>query len=203
MARQMATNLQQQGMRQEDMKLSPEMFRANAEDRVALGLVLAEVVRAHGLQAKPEQVKDLVQEAAQTYEQPEAVVRWHYEKPERLNEFEALAVERNVVAWVLGQAQVDGKDSELSRIDGTGAHLTAHLRKDAQQLVLWDSRTDINGVGRRRTGVCVVAARFASRRSPIRPPTVTRPPVSGRRCRMIGFRGTPHQARTLWTNPGA
>ncbi len=65
------------------------MFRAGAEGRVALGLVLAEVVRAHGLQAKPEQVKALVQEAAQTYEQPEAVVRWHYEKPERLNEFES------------------------------------------------------------------------------------------------------------------
>ena len=60
----------------------------------------------HGLQAKPEQVKVLVQEAAQTYEQPDAVVRWHYEKPERLNEFEGLAVERNVVEWVLGRAQV-------------------------------------------------------------------------------------------------
>ena len=47
-------------------------------------------------------MKALVQEAAQTYEQPEAVVRWHYEKPERLSEFEALAVEHNVVAWVLG-----------------------------------------------------------------------------------------------------
>ena len=31
----------------------------------------------------------MVQEIAQTYEQPDAVVRWHYEKPERLNEFEA------------------------------------------------------------------------------------------------------------------
>ena len=45
----------------------------------------------------------MVQEIAQTYEQPDAVVRWHYEKPERLNDFEALAVERNVVEWVLGR----------------------------------------------------------------------------------------------------
>lgn len=118
MARQMAANLQQQGMKPEDMKLSPDMFRANAEDRVALGLVLAEVVRAHGLQAKPEQVKQLVQEAAQTYEQPEAVVRWHYEKPERLNEFEALAVEHNVVEWVLGQAQVADKPASFRELMG-------------------------------------------------------------------------------------
>jgi len=60
----------------------------------------------HGLQAKPEQVKALVLEAAQTYEQPDAVVRWHYEKPERLHEFEALAVERNVVEWISSQARV-------------------------------------------------------------------------------------------------
>ena len=64
------------------------------------------MVRQHGLQAKPEQVKALVQEIAQTYEQPDAVVHWHYEKPERLNEFEALVVERNVVEWIAAQGRV-------------------------------------------------------------------------------------------------
>jgi trigger factor len=107
MMQRMENELRQKGTKAEDIKLSPEMFRAGAEARVALGLVLSEVVRAHGLKAKPEQVKALVQEAAQTYEQPEAVVRWHYEKPERLNDFEALAVEHNVVEWVLGKAQVN------------------------------------------------------------------------------------------------
>jgi trigger factor len=106
MAGRMAEEMRRQGMKAEDIKLTPEMFRDNAAERVALGLVLAEVVRAHGLTAKPDQVKALVQEAAQTYEQPDAVVRWHYEKAERLNEFEALAVERNVVDWVLSRAKV-------------------------------------------------------------------------------------------------
>jgi trigger factor len=73
---------------------------------VALGLILAELVRDKNLEARPEQVRALVQDVAQTYEQPDAVVRWHFEKPERLNEFEALAVERNVVDWVIGQAKV-------------------------------------------------------------------------------------------------
>ncbi|MDQ6619960.1 MAG: trigger factor [Pseudomonadota bacterium] len=118
MARQMAANLQQQGMKQQDVKLSTDTFRANAEERVALGLVLAEVVRARGLQADPEQVKALVQEAAQTYEQPDAVVRWHYEKAERLNEFEALAVERNVVNWVLAQARVEDKPATFRELMG-------------------------------------------------------------------------------------
>ncbi len=106
LARRMAANLQQQGMKPEDIKLTPEMFRPQAEERVALGLILGEVVRERNLEARPEQVRALVQDVAQTYEQPEAVVRWHFEKPERLSEFEALAVEHNVVEWILGQAKV-------------------------------------------------------------------------------------------------
>jgi len=102
----MAANLREQGMKQEDIRLAPELFEEQAKERVALGLIVGELVRSEGLQAKPEQVKALVQETAQTYEQPEAVVRWHYEKPERLQEFEALVVEKNVVDWVLGRARV-------------------------------------------------------------------------------------------------
>jgi len=121
MAGRMAEQLRQQGMKPEDVRLTPEMFRAGAEERVALGLVLAEVVRAHGLGAKPDQVKAIVKEAAQTYEQPEAVLRWHYEKPERLNEFEAQAVEHNVVEWLLARANVVDKPTTFAEVMGPGA----------------------------------------------------------------------------------
>jgi trigger factor len=118
LARRMAANLTQQGMKAEDVKLSPDMFRPQAEERVALGLILAEIVREKNLEARPEQVRALVQEVAQTYEQPEAVVRWHYEKSERLNEFESLAVERNVVDWLLGQAKVTDKPTTFEALMG-------------------------------------------------------------------------------------
>jgi trigger factor len=118
MVERMARDLQQQGMKPEDMKLAPEMFRGQAENRVALGLVIGELVRTHDLAAKPEQVKALVVENAQTYEQPDAVVRWHYEKPERLNEFEALVVERNVVEWVLSRARVADKPTSFEALMG-------------------------------------------------------------------------------------
>lgn len=114
----MVADLRQQGMKAEDIKLTPDLFRPQAENRVALGLVVGELVRAQGLAAKPEQVKALVTEAAQTYEQPEAVVRWHYEKPERLNEFEALAVERNIVDWVLARATVVDKPESFEALMG-------------------------------------------------------------------------------------
>ena len=119
MMQRMAADLQQQGMKAEDVKLTPDLFRNNAEDRVALGLVVGEIVRTEGLQARPEQVKALVVETAQTYEQPDAVIRWHYEKPERLNEFEALAVERNVVEWVLARAHVVDKPASFAELMGS------------------------------------------------------------------------------------
>ena len=112
-------DLRDRGMKVEDVKLTPEMFRPAAEGRVKLGLVIAELVRAQGLNAKPEQVRALVQEAAQTYEQPDAVIRWHYEKPERLGEFEALAVEANVVQWALGRARVVDKPTPFTDLMGT------------------------------------------------------------------------------------
>lgn len=118
MAGRMAEDLRRQGMKPEDIKLTPEMFEASARERVALGLVLSEIVRAEGLAAKPEQVKALVREAAQTYEQPEAVVRWHYEKPGRLSEFEALAVEHNVVEWVLARAKVADRPVSFAELMG-------------------------------------------------------------------------------------
>ena len=97
------------------------MFRPQAEERVALGLIIAELVRSEHLQAKPEQIKALVTETAQTYEQPDAVVRWYYEKPERLRDFEAVVLEQNVVDWVLGAREGHRRAGDVRRADGQRA----------------------------------------------------------------------------------
>ena len=118
--RRMAANLQQQGMKPEDIKLNAELFTPQAEERVALGLIVSELVQSENLTPKAEQVRSMVQEIAQTYEQPEAVVRWHYEKPERLSDFEAAAIEHNVVEWVLGKAQVRDVPTTFEALMGDG-----------------------------------------------------------------------------------
>jgi trigger factor len=118
MLERMAQDLRQQGMKPEDIQLKPELFRTQAENRVALGLVVGELVRVQNLAAKPDQVKALVRETAQTYEQPDAVVRWHYEKPERLADFEAIALERNVVDWVLARAKVVSQPTSFEALMG-------------------------------------------------------------------------------------
>lgn len=116
MMQRTAQNLTQQGVKREDIRLTPDIFRAQATERVTLGLLMGELVQKHDLGAKPEQVRARVSESAQTYEQPEAVVRWHYEKPERLAEFEAAAAEKNVVDWALSKMSVVAKPTTFDAL---------------------------------------------------------------------------------------
>ena len=102
-------DMEQRGMKVNDMPLQPEWFADQAKRRVTLGLILAEVVKTEKLQASPEQVRTMVEDMAASYEQPEEVVRWYYAQPQRLSDVEGVAIENNVVAWVLGKAKVTEK----------------------------------------------------------------------------------------------
>ena len=99
--------LKQRGIKDADKAEIPEdVFRPQAERRVRLGLVLAELVRANELQAKPEQLKAHIDELAASYEKPEDVVRWYFGDRQRLAEVEAVVIENNVTEFVLSKAKV-------------------------------------------------------------------------------------------------
>ena len=102
----------------EETPLPVDLFEQQARRRVNLGLILGEVVRAHNLYAKPEQVRGLVEEQAQSYERPEEVVKWFYAEPERLRDIESAALEDNVVAWALGVAKVTDKTMDFDDLMG-------------------------------------------------------------------------------------
>ena len=103
-------DLKQRGIKDADKVPVPdEIFRPQAERRVRLGLVVAELVRNNNLQAKPEQIKAHVDELAASYEKPADVVRWYYGDKQRLSEVEAAVIENNVTEFVLGQAKITDK----------------------------------------------------------------------------------------------
>ncbi|UXY17060.1 trigger factor [Chitiniphilus purpureus] len=105
LAEQAQADLKARGIDPKLVPFSPAMFEAQAKRRVHLGLVLADLVKAHDLQAKPEQVKAIVEDLAENYEDPTDVVAWYYEKRERLAGPESMALEDNVVEFVLGQVK--------------------------------------------------------------------------------------------------
>lgn len=109
------------GMNVEKMPFEPSWFIPQATHRVKLGLVLAEVVKAKDLKAKPEQVRAVVDDFAATFEDPQEVVRWYYSQPQRLQEAESLATENNVVEWVLSVAKVTEKAVDFDELMGRGA----------------------------------------------------------------------------------
>lgn len=111
-------DMEQRGMKNKDFPIQPEWFADQAKRRVTLGLILAEVVKTEKLQATPEQVRAMVEETAQSYEHPEEVIRWYYAQPQRLNEVEGVAIENNVVAWVLGKAKVTEKAAVFDELMG-------------------------------------------------------------------------------------
>lgn len=111
-------DMEQRGMKNADFPIQPEWFADQAKRRVSLGLILAEVVKTEKLQATPEQVRTMVEETAASYEQPEEVVRWYYAQPQRLQEVEGVAIENNVVEWVLGKAKVTDKAAVFDELMG-------------------------------------------------------------------------------------
>jgi trigger factor len=103
-------DLKQRGLKDADKAEIPEdVFRPQAEKRVRLGLVVAELVRSNELQAKPEQLRAHIEEMAASYEKPEDVVRWYLSDNQRLAEVEAVVIENNVTEFVLAKAKVSDK----------------------------------------------------------------------------------------------
>jgi trigger factor len=86
-----------------------EVFQPQAERRVRLGLVVGELVRNNGLQAKPDQLQTHIEEMSQSYEKPAEVMRWYLSDRQRMAEVEAVVVESNVAEFVMSKAKVTDK----------------------------------------------------------------------------------------------
>lgn len=112
-------DLKQRGIKDADKAPIPDdVFRPQAERRVRLGLVVAELVRTNELHAKPEQVKAHVEELSASYEKPADVVRWYYSDTRRLAEVEAIVIENNVTEFVLSKAKTVDKTISFDELMG-------------------------------------------------------------------------------------
>lgn len=112
-------DLKKRGIKDADKAPIPDdIFRPQAEKRVRLGLVVAELVRANELQAQPEQLKAHIEELAASYEKPQEVVRWYLSDNSRMAEVEAVVIENNVTDFVLGKAKVNEKAISFDELMG-------------------------------------------------------------------------------------
>jgi len=112
-------DFQSRGLAGKHMALPLELFTEAAKRRAALGLIISEVVKQNKLEPKPEQVRAIIEEHSKSYEQPDAMVQWYYQKPEMLQEVQAVVMEDNVVAWASSQAKSEDVATPFDELMGT------------------------------------------------------------------------------------
>lgn len=112
------SDLESRGIKSNKIPLNADSFQEKAVYRIKLGLILSELVDAHNLKPTSGQIRTLIEEAAQSYENPEQVVKWHYASEDRLKEAEALALEENVVNWALSKVTITDKKVTFDELMG-------------------------------------------------------------------------------------
>lgn len=118
-------DMQSRGIKSAGFNVDPSWFKAEAERRVRVGLILSELIKKHELYAKPEDVRAIVDEMAQSYEDPQELVNWYYADPRRLTQVEALAVENKVIDWVTTQAKTSDEPVSFEALMGNEPTATA------------------------------------------------------------------------------
>lgn len=121
LAGDMKQNFINQGMDAKNLELPADMFTEQAERRVALGLILAQLVEDEKLEPKDGQVREIVAEFAESYEDPQEVIEWYMGSQENLQGPTSLAIEANVVDYVLGKAKVTDKVLSFDEVMGQQA----------------------------------------------------------------------------------
>lgn len=101
--------VQQFGGNINPQQLPAELFEEQAKRRVLLGLVVAEVVKQFELKPDEARVREMIEEMASAYQEPEQVVAWYYKNPQQLDEVRSVVLEEQVVDTVLQKANVTDK----------------------------------------------------------------------------------------------
>jgi trigger factor len=105
-----------QHMKLEDIKLPRDAFEAQAKRRVALGLILGEIIQKNAIKLDSNKVRSTIEEMSKSYERPEDVVNWYYSDENRLNDVQQMVLEDQVIEWLVGQAKVSDERVNFSDV---------------------------------------------------------------------------------------
>ncbi len=99
-------NAKKQGLKVEDLDLPKDLFETQAKRRVALGLILGEIIQKNEITLDDAKVRSTIEAMSSSYEKPEDVLEWYYADETRLNEIKQMVLEDQTVAWIVDQAKV-------------------------------------------------------------------------------------------------
>ncbi len=105
---------------QKDAAPNHDMFRDQAKKRVALQLLVMEIIKNQGFKADPGKVREIIEKNAANYEDPEVVKNWYYQEKQRLAEIEAVVLEDQVIDWVCDNAKINQVDVKFDDLMNNG-----------------------------------------------------------------------------------
>jgi trigger factor len=99
----------------------PEPFLEPARRRVALGLLIGELIKSRGIQLDRERVDARLSELASTYPDPDSILKAYRQNPEALRQVESMVLEDQVVDYLLERAKVTDQPSSFKELMNFGA----------------------------------------------------------------------------------
>ena len=100
----------------DDLPLPRDMFEARAKRRVALGLLLGEIIQKNAIKLDDDKVRSTIEDMAKSYERPQDVVNWYYTDESRLNEVQQMVLEDQTIEWLVAQAKVSDEQVNFSDV---------------------------------------------------------------------------------------
>jgi len=111
-------NAKKRKLKIEDLNLPRNNFEDQAKRRVALGLILGEIIRKNDIKLDAEKVRSTIEDMAKSYERPADVVNWYYSDESRLADVQQLVLEDQTVEWLASQVKVSEQELAFSDVLG-------------------------------------------------------------------------------------
>jgi trigger factor len=112
--------------------LPDELFAEQAERRVAVGLIVSELVSRKGLEADADKVRARIQSIAEQYAEPQQVINWYYGNDDQLRQIEMAVLEEQVIDEVMEQAAVESVESSYNDIISGRAFAAPEAESDEE-----------------------------------------------------------------------
>jgi len=114
------------GVRDPSRLPAREAFLEPARRRVALGLLVANIVQTQGLKAERERVQARLSELVESYPNPDEARRAYQQNPEAMRQIESAVLEDQAVEWLLARARVSERPMTFAELTGFGSREHDH-----------------------------------------------------------------------------
>ena len=111
-----AENAKKQGLSVDDLGLPKGEFEKQASRRVALGLILSEIIQANEITLSDDKVRSTIEEMSVSYENPTEVIEYYYADEKRLDNVRQMVLEQQTVDWIIEKANVSDEQVSFSDI---------------------------------------------------------------------------------------